>query len=1211
MSGIVFALVLAAVSPGRADVLNVGQGEPYSTIQAAINDAGNDDTINVGAATYPESLLIEDKTNLTIVGAGAGFVAVTGGVVLAGTVDGLVLEGLTLMGDAPNPPGAKTSVIDSRPITGSANDITIRKCVLDGENTGKFAFYGHYITGTWTFQDNEIKNFSSGYVIDNAGSQTDAPVKLSHVVFTGNHIHDVAGSIAFRGKIGEEIETAVISNNLIDYSMITSSASQCWAAIEINTVLDLTITDNVVVGVPEANWGGEGQAFRIWNIVPWTVDIHGNRINGCFQGLWIVGLLDDGIITLPTYVPGGSIYNNDISGNSAFGLWISDVPAGSAASSALGGPLNAENNWWGAADGPSGAGPGTGDAVSANIDYDPWLTANPLVNILKLNVQDDPAYLQPGEIVVIDMDALNLAQHVTGCQAILNFRSAYFLAGAGEVDVQPGGGIWNELIWKQWDAAGDLDVAVGVDLKSAVGTKADGTVAKFTLTVDPLALDGTTDMVFRPDVDDIEGTFFADLTAQAVYPGSRITSQTIVIDGTDPVVVDIKASQSGGPDLTPSGNGDAIQGPVVDIAVQTSDNLSGVAGAPTVTVVDSATAAMAVTYVGESPLDTFNYTVSVQPTTADGAATITVSGLTDNAGNVAADVTDTFDLHYIIGMIGDFVWNDTNHDGVQDAYEPGIPHVNILLKNDLGAIIDTTTTDGNGLYRFTELPSGTYTVVVDENTLPPYFSPSLCNQGNDDTKDNDCSPVDVTLPDDFTGNTTIDFGYDMPPCELDVIKVGCVIIPPNDCHGGVVRMTLQYTGQGCDAGNHNQVQDNLSCTGDPNSEEPVSIVVSNERESRVWASATNISVGDLILVDAANAARTELERETLVKVFDANGYLIQEIMFDTSCSQPLNVGDQFGSMFLISLTTTEGGEVTFPENPDDTCITELPPTEGSGCNGAKIRNLRLRYLGGGCAQTSHSQPLDAVSCWDNGESSPSPVRIYAIGKQDEVWLDTGEANVEFGDIVELAAANSGESQISSEPTVFIFDANDELIEEVAFHTSCSYPLNVGDQFGSLQIFGMETTAGGVVALAYDVEYTYTITNTGSVTFRNVTVVDDMLGEIPGSPIPWILPGDSNSVTLTLTALVSEATTNCVDVTGTVLESDFNVDGIVNFEDFAHFSLYWWNDSCMSFDWCDRADMGMNGIVDISDLATFSEQWLLEYTPCQAAACATITQASGP
>lgn len=38
-------------------------------------------------------------------------------------------------------------------------------------------------------------------------------------------------------------------------------------------------------------------------------------------------------------------------------------------------PLEASGNWWGAADGPSGAGPGSGDAVNDRVSFTPFLTA--------------------------------------------------------------------------------------------------------------------------------------------------------------------------------------------------------------------------------------------------------------------------------------------------------------------------------------------------------------------------------------------------------------------------------------------------------------------------------------------------------------------------------------------------------------------------------------------------------------------------------------------------------------------------------------------------------------------------------------------------------------------------------------------------------------------------------------------------------------------
>ncbi len=59
----------------------------------------------------------------------------------------------------------------------------------------------------------------------------------------------------------------------------------------------------------------------------------------------------------------GDVINfNNIAGNSLYGIYKS-----------VNETVNAKNNWWGDVSGPSGAGNGTGDAISANVDYDPWL----------------------------------------------------------------------------------------------------------------------------------------------------------------------------------------------------------------------------------------------------------------------------------------------------------------------------------------------------------------------------------------------------------------------------------------------------------------------------------------------------------------------------------------------------------------------------------------------------------------------------------------------------------------------------------------------------------------------------------------------------------------------------------------------------------------------------------------------------------------------
>ena len=154
-------LVLSLASPVRAD------------IQSTIDAAASGDTINIAAGTYDESITI--NKSLSIIGAGSATTAITGGVVSAGEFDGLTIEGISLSGDGPGP---KNSVIDSRPTTGPVSNITIRDCVIDGEGTGKYAFYGHYISGTWTITGCEIKNIASWYVIDNTVSNHEVPYQL-------------------------------------------------------------------------------------------------------------------------------------------------------------------------------------------------------------------------------------------------------------------------------------------------------------------------------------------------------------------------------------------------------------------------------------------------------------------------------------------------------------------------------------------------------------------------------------------------------------------------------------------------------------------------------------------------------------------------------------------------------------------------------------------------------------------------------------------------------------------------------------------------------------------------------------------------------------------------------------------------------------------------------------------------------------------------
>jgi uncharacterized repeat protein (TIGR01451 family)/fimbrial isopeptide formation D2 family protein len=98
---------------------------------------------------------------------------------------------------------------------------------------------------------------------------------------------------------------------------------------------------------------------------------------------------------------------------------------------------------------------------------------------------------------------------------------------------------------------------------------------------------------------------------------------------------------------------------------------------------------------------------------------------------------------YRPASLGNFVWDDLNADGIQDAGEPGIEGVTVNLLTN-GTIIASTTTDVSGAYAFTNLPPWDYTVQV---VVPAGYDVSPQDAGADDAVDSD---IDTT-----TGLTTV------------------------------------------------------------------------------------------------------------------------------------------------------------------------------------------------------------------------------------------------------------------------------------------------------------------------------------------------------------------------------------------------------------------------------------------------------------------------
>ncbi len=80
--------------------------------------------------------------------------------------------------------------------------------------------------------------------------------------------------------------------------------------------------------------------------------------------------------------------------------------------------------------------------------------------------------------------------------------------------------------------------------------------------------------------------------------------------------------------------------------------------------------------------------------------------------NLGDDSIGDFDVAVPVHLdseIGDAVWSDTNKNGIQDSGEPGIPNVQVNLRNAADAVLAQTVTDSAGEYRFL-VPSGNYVV---------------------------------------------------------------------------------------------------------------------------------------------------------------------------------------------------------------------------------------------------------------------------------------------------------------------------------------------------------------------------------------------------------------------------------------------------------------------------------------------------------------------
>ena len=218
--------------------------------------------------------------------------------------------------------------------------LTVTNSTISG-NSASHNGGGIWNSGTLSLTDTTLSSNQSDLTDGHGGGiyTTAGSVSVSGGELNGNQAHDGAGLYVGGGTV--DLSTTLLNNAANDdgggaYLVNGAGLTVDRATFESNRAAD------------EGGGLSSSGAFAITNSHFLTNSAH-----------------DGGAIYTST-AGTNAVNNSCIAGNIVTGN-TSGVLSTAAT-------LNATGNWWGAADGPSGAGPGSGDEVSAHVDFSGFLT---------------------------------------------------------------------------------------------------------------------------------------------------------------------------------------------------------------------------------------------------------------------------------------------------------------------------------------------------------------------------------------------------------------------------------------------------------------------------------------------------------------------------------------------------------------------------------------------------------------------------------------------------------------------------------------------------------------------------------------------------------------------------------------------------------------------------------------------------------------------
>ncbi|MEM7093492.1 MAG: SdrD B-like domain-containing protein [Actinomycetota bacterium] len=254
-----------------------------------------------------------------------------------------------------------------------------------------------------------------------------------------------------------------------------------------------------------------------------------------------------------------------------------------------------------------------------------------------------------------------------------------------------------------------------------------------------------------------------------------------------------------------NGNGiqDAGELGVQGIVVQALDSGNNVAGSDTT----DANGDYLITGLAPGTYTvSFINTTTGQFTAQDSGSDDTVDSDADSAGQTAAvtlaanDSNLTIDAGIVFpgtASISNFVFDDVNSNGIQDAGETGVEGATVTLWTSVsgtpGAVITSQTTGADGLYLFGGLSAGDYFV---QFAAPAGRNLSAQDQGADDAADSDPDPTSgvtaqITLA-DAENNDTVDAGVLPAPIDPVIGLAKDVVGTPLFVGNGQFQVTYSF-----------------------------------------------------------------------------------------------------------------------------------------------------------------------------------------------------------------------------------------------------------------------------------------------------------------------------------------------------------------------------------------------------------------------------------